>query len=778
MVERMLENGQVVAARYVLLRKLGAGRNSQVWLARELESDREYALKMLDAHVAAGSARAAFLSGARLQQSIEHPNVLRCLAVDETDIPHAVFEYCARGDASQLRGRPWHELVPVLGGVAAGVAALHAKGLVHRDLKPANVLLPDDDTPKLSDLGLAARMGDPAAERAGSPFSASPQQLAGEPPHVADDLYGFGALSCELLTGYPPHYPDVEQSRASGEPVRLDAEPALPAKLDSLLRECLADDPAARPADMATVRSTLRAIAVEASAPAGTTIGTPVSLRAPQDSISSIEPQWRRARDASRPDPGELRAQKLRRVWLGGFFALLVVAAGAAFVVLPRWFARPVADAPAPAAAAPEQEPGPKQKTDLDLRRLAEIKLKFDELRPEVAGRLQGLEGRHAVDWGGDTFSRGKDSFVAADADYGERDYDTAFTQLEAANTDFIAVEKSAAEKLRAALAAAETALQTGITEDARAQFELALKIDPQNAAAKRGAARAASRDEVRRLLADAALQEQNGNPGAAEQAYRAALKLDADASEASTALARLKSAETASAFSAAVAQGLAALARKDPVAAQSAFKRAEQIRPGSPEVQDGLAQAQRALGGQSIAEHLAAAQSAERQERWSDALAEFRKVLAIDANVLAAQQGVERTEPRAMLDAELRSYTNRPERLFTPEVRNAARNAVGRAQALNPRGPVLEQQIAAVNSLITAAEQPVRLALQSDSMTEVTIYRIGKLGAFDRREMELLPGKYTVVGTRAGFRDVRRDLTILPGQPPASVVIRCEDPI
>ena len=473
-----------------------------------------------------------------------------------------------------------------------------------------------------------------------------------------------------------------------------------------------------------------------------------------------------------------MQAQKLRRALLGGFFALLVLAAGAAFVVLPRWFARPVASEH-PAVPAPVQEaPGPKQKTEENLRRLAEIKLKFDELRPQVAARLQGLEGRHAADWGGDAFSRGKDSFVAADSRYGERDYETAYTKLDAANTDLITVEKSAPEKLRAALAAAETAMQTGTAEDARAQFELALKIDPQNAVAKRGVARAASRDEVRRLLADAALQEQNGNRGAAEQGYRAALKLDADASEARAGLARLQSAETASAFSAAVAQGLAALARKDAVAAQAAFKRADQIRPGSPEVQDGLAEAQRALGDQSIAEHLAAAQAAERQERWSDSLAEFRKVLGIDANVLAAQQGVERTEPRAMLDAELRSYMNRPERLFTPEVRSAARNAISRAQAYTQRGPVLEQQIAAVDSLIAAAEQPVRLALQSDSVTEVTIYRIGKHGAFDRREMDLLPGRYTVVGTRAGFRDVRRDLTILPGQAPAPVVIRCEDPI
>ena len=89
MVERMLESGQVVAARYVLLRKLGAGRTCEVWLAREQTGAREYALKLLAPAIDATHAREAFLRGARLQLGIEHPNVLRGLSVDETDTPHA-----------------------------------------------------------------------------------------------------------------------------------------------------------------------------------------------------------------------------------------------------------------------------------------------------------------------------------------------------------------------------------------------------------------------------------------------------------------------------------------------------------------------------------------------------------------------------------------------------------------------------------------------------------------------------------------------------------------
>ena len=82
------------------------------------------------------------------------------------------------------------------------------------------------------------------------------------------------------------------------------------------------------------------------------------------------------------------------------------------------------------------------------------------------------------------------------------------------------------------------------------------------------------------------------------------------------------------------------------------------------------------------------------------------------------------------------------------------------------------------VERLIAGAEKPVRVALASDNQTEVTIYRVGRLGAFEHKDMELLPGRYTVVGVRPGYRDVRRELTLLPGSAAPTLVIRCEEPI
>ena len=175
-----LHSGVVLAARYVLLRRLADGRTTQVWQARDPVAGVDCALKILVA--GAPGERERFLAATRLQQSLTHPNLQPCSAVHDGDPPFAVFAYLPRGDLTGLRGRPWSELVPVLAGVAAGLGALHQRGLVHRDLKPANVLLGDDGTPRLADFGLAAGTGMEDAPRGGSPFSMSPQQLDGALP--------------------------------------------------------------------------------------------------------------------------------------------------------------------------------------------------------------------------------------------------------------------------------------------------------------------------------------------------------------------------------------------------------------------------------------------------------------------------------------------------------------------------------------------------------------------------------------------------------------------
>jgi tetratricopeptide (TPR) repeat protein len=284
--------------------------------------------------------------------------------------------------------------------------------------------------------------------------------------------------------------------------------------------------------------------------------------------------------------------------------------------------------------------------------------------------------------------------------------------------------------------------------------------------------------DDVLRETATGSRAEQAGDAAAAMAAYQRALQLDPATRAARDGIARLQARATGDAFAAAMSQGLSALARKDYATARTAFERAGRIRPGSPEVADGLRQIEQAGRTRDLGATLARARAAEKEERWADALAAYRDALKSDPTLLDGQQGVDRCEPRAMLDAQLQTYLERPERLFGQEGRASARNVLAQAQGVTAPGPRLSAQVQRLGQLLQQAETPIRVALTSDNLTDVQIYRVGRLGAFEHRDLELMPGRYTVVGTRNGYRDVRKEFSLLPGAPPPEVVIRCEEPI
>ncbi len=79
---------------------------------------------------------------------------------------------------------------------------------------------------------------------------------------------------------------------------------------------------------------------------------------------------------------------------------------------------------------------------------------------------------------------------------------------------------------------------------------------------------------------------------------------------------------------------------------------------------------------------------------------------------------------------------------------------------------------------MIARAETPIEVVLESDELTEVTVYRVGELGRFRRRALELLPGTYVVVGRRSGYRDVRLELVVDGGGAEPALTVRCEEKI
>ena len=228
--------------------------------------------------------------------------------------------------------------------------------------------------------------------------------------------------------------------------------------------------------------------------------------------------------------------------------------------------------------------------------------------------------------------------------------------------------------------------------------------------------------------------------------------------------------------FVEAMSRGLVALENRQWLAAQDAFSLASRLRPDAPEVADGLARARAGQRRESVSTNLRRASEFEQNEAWREAEKMYSTILTIDPESATALDGRKRTETRAVLDEKIEFHLANPGRLSTAAVFDDAASCLEEALETVPSGPRLERQISRLELLLEHVSTPVAVVLESDAQTEIMVYQVGRLGTFTRRELNLKPGAYTIVGSRSGYRDVRLQLVVTPGTPPKPLVVRCTD--
>jgi serine/threonine-protein kinase len=240
---------------------------SEVWRAHDATLDRTVALKILSPTADLGR----FRREAQALAALAHENVMRVYDYGEDEAgPFMALEWLPGGTIEdRLRqGRlPPDETHRIATGIAAGLAHLHARGLVHRDLKPANVLFDEEERPKLGDFGLARRtIGAGTLTEAGTVLGTaaylSPEQAGGEPAGAASDVYSFGVVLFRMLTDVLPFTADealalVNMHRHTPPPAVETLQPDAPPELAALTAAALRKDPAQRPADGAALLAAL-----------------------------------------------------------------------------------------------------------------------------------------------------------------------------------------------------------------------------------------------------------------------------------------------------------------------------------------------------------------------------------------------------------------------------------------------------------------------------------------------------------------------------------------
>ena len=261
-------SNQILDARYQVMKKLGEGGMSYVYLAKEVSSDETVAIKVLSPRLASDKSSVERLRReAGLAMRLDHPNVCRILRLGESEdgLIYLVMPFL-KGELlsdREVRGGPMDMTlgVTLLKQMCAGLHHAHELQIIHRDLKPENVMLVPDDAGGVEravvmDFGLAKeRRADPAIAKLtatgiilGTPEFMSPEQIRGKPLDARSDIYALGIVAFEMFTGKLPFHGRNAQemmiARLRSQPIAIRTlRPDIPDAVAQALTKALQTNP-------------------------------------------------------------------------------------------------------------------------------------------------------------------------------------------------------------------------------------------------------------------------------------------------------------------------------------------------------------------------------------------------------------------------------------------------------------------------------------------------------------------------------------------------------
>ena len=249
--------GETIQNRYKIERELGRGGMGTVYRAYDTLLKRDVAIKVLNLEGIDKESRDRLLREAQFSAKLNHPNIVTTFDVGDSDgSPFIVMEYVEGCSLYEYKPEDFEEIISFARSICAALEHAHNHSIVHRDLKPENVLLTREGDVKLMDFGLAR----PTASRltvegqiSGTVYYLAPELIKGQEYDGRADLYAFGIILYELLTGELPfkgENPVAVVSQHLNEDVvpPVDIDPDIPSHFNQMILDLLQKEPGDRPA--------------------------------------------------------------------------------------------------------------------------------------------------------------------------------------------------------------------------------------------------------------------------------------------------------------------------------------------------------------------------------------------------------------------------------------------------------------------------------------------------------------------------------------------------
>lgn len=471
--------------------------------------------------------------------------------------------------------------------------------------------------------------------------------------------------------------------------------------------------------------------------------------------------------------------------WVTPLLLLLVVVAVFVVVWLPDRINQRSAPTPSAKVVTTPKQPAATSARQIGAEtspwsdaQMAKLRKEAQAILTELLDSQFQLEEIGVQQWATDDFANASATAVAGDALYRERHFIEAKSSYQQSLEELQSLLSRAPKVLAENLLRAREAIDQGNMETAQAALLIAATIEPDNVVLFRLKQRAAVIPQLMSLLAQADEAEQSSDLSQAQGLLQQAADLDPESVQVQSELERVTQAYTTQRFNQAMSDGYAALDKGQFDQAKSALRKAGRLVPGSAVAASALQDVDSAETAQRLSDLQLQSQAYEAKEQWAAAVAAYEQVLQIDATLLFAQDGLQHSGTRLRLDQQLSSVIDHPDRLSEKKIADATAQILRNAATLSPRGPLLQKQLQQLETVLEQANTLIPVTLHSDMATEVTVRKVARLGRFQEHQLSLRPGTYIAVGTRDGYRDVRRTFSVKHDSKPPTVVISCTEQI